>query len=166
MVGNELLIEDRFPNLEPLGGKEGESYPATDEEAIHMGKEALKDPQFVRGFFPANKDVERPARVGQKLGKDLNLFFHEETRVSGKVFSYPYGGSMGPMRCGKSIVHKNIERLSQSLGKFGIVLLLLGMETHVLQHQDFPGLQGFHRFPDLGSHAVREAGHWLSQKLT
>ena len=63
------------------------------------------------------------------------------------------------MRGAKGVVHVEIEAGRQLFGERGIVLLLLGMEAHVLEKHDAARSQLRHGSADLGADAIGEQRH-------
>jgi len=109
--------------------------------------------------------VVRAAGVVTDSGQDFHLPLHEEPRVGGEEPRHPDRGRVGTVGRGERVVHEGVERSGQLPRERGVVLLLFGVEPHVLQHHHPPRREALHRPGDLVPHTLRQGANVRPEEL-
>ena len=85
--------------------------------------------------------------------------------VVGEAGIPTFGGSVGTVGCAEGIVHEQVGVLRELGGEGGDVLLLLGVETHVLQQAHVSVFHLGHGLADRDTNAIGNQRHGLAQQL-
>ena len=114
----------------------------------------LKQGKLGRYFGAADDGGERPLGFFERAGQRLDLFLHRASRRRRQQRSETCGRGMRAVRDREGIVDIDIAERGEFFCESGIVFLLAGMETCVLQHQDLARVERLDCRRGFGTDAI------------
>ena len=147
------------------GFQERICHAAANHNGVRLIQQILNHADFVGNLGAAQNGHERPFGIFQSLAHDGQLFFHQQTCISGQICRHARSGRMGSMYRTECVGHIDICQRCQLLGKFGVVLLLALFKAQVLQQQNLTGLQRSSLCLCVFPHNVLCENHRLAQQL-
>ena len=110
--------------------EKGVSHAAADDEDVDFAEQILNDSDFIADFGAAEYGNERVLGILQHAAQIFQLFFHEQT---GGGFLHEAGdadrGSVGAMSGAERVVHVEVGKLGELLGKILVILFFFGVEA-------------------------------------
>ncbi len=140
-------------------------HPAPDEQQVGHPGERAQRVDLSGDLCSAENRGERPLR-GEKPGQLADLLFHQEPRrFLGEDRGNPDHGSVSPMRGAERVVDIGISEASQTSSELGVIRLLSGVKTQVLQKQDLSGTQTRDRLLGLRPDAVLDEPNRAAERF-
>ena len=129
-----LLVQQGGTHTVALGGQEGVSHTAANDEGIGLVEQVLDHVELVRHFGAAQDGDEGTHRILHSVAEELHLFGHQ-IAVGGLLHKrgHAHGGAVSTVSRTERIVHKQVAQGGQLLRQRLAVFGLLGTITGVLQ---------------------------------
>mmetsp|Transcript_5922 Transcript_5922/g.17808 ORF Transcript_5922/g.17808 Transcript_5922/m.17808 type:complete len:393 (+) Transcript_5922:213-1391(+) len=161
-----VLLNERGSGAQASCLQEGENHASAEDELVDLSEERLNDANLCRHLGSSNDGSERTSWIGDGSLEIVELLLQEESS-HGRLQVLGNSGSrtMGTVSTSKSIVHVHISVRSKLLGKLGVVLLLLLVESDILQEEDVAIVHLADHALDLRADAVGRHLHVLAEEL-
>src|SRR5690606_29381724 len=114
---------------------------AADQDIIRDVQQILDYADLILNLRTADDRRKWTLRFLQRFAENLQLFLHQKTGYCRQMMRNSLRRSMSPVSSAESIVHIDVRKFSQLLGKFRIILLFPWIEAHVLEQKNISVIQ-------------------------
>jgi hypothetical protein len=164
---NKVVLDQRGTNLISLGFQESENHATSNDDDVALVQEGLQDCDLGGDLGSTDDSGHWLLSVLDGSIKVFELLSEEESRHRGlEELGDTFSGSVGTVGGSERVIDVNVERGGELLNKAGLVLLLLLVESGVLEHDDITLLGLADKLHDLLAEAVGGQGDGLSEELS
>jgi hypothetical protein len=167
----QIMLAQALADGNAAGRQEGVGHSATDDEVIDLGDQMAQHVELGRDLGASDHGRNRAFGLAERLFQRLQLRFHGAPGISGQQAGDGFGGTVGAVGGGESVVHIQVAERSHFAGKLGVVLFLARVEAGVFQDGDVARLQlrdivGGERAGAVADEADRTAQHIFIARVT
>jgi len=164
---NVVVLNKGGSNRESLGLKEGEDHSSSNDDLVALVKKGVKNSNLGRNLGSSNNGGHGLLSVLDGSIKVLKLLGEEVSGDRGlEELGHTLSGGVGAVGGTEGIVDEKVEGSGELLNVGGVVLLLLLVETGVLEHEDISLLGGINNSLNLVSDGVGAELDLLSEELS
>ena len=132
-----VFFDERLAGADVLRAEEGVRHRAADDQAVDLSEHVLDDLDLVRHFRAAEDGDERVVGRLERVTEIPQLLLHEEAGGGAReVARHRVDRRVRAVRRAERIVDVFVRQRRERFGERGIVLLLFGMKSKVLEEHD------------------------------
>mmetsp|Transcript_20964 Transcript_20964/g.51867 ORF Transcript_20964/g.51867 Transcript_20964/m.51867 type:complete len:365 (+) Transcript_20964:135-1229(+) len=159
-----VVLNERRPDGLAQRLVKGEDHAAAEDDLVAVVEKGLDDANLGRHLGAAHNGAEGALRVGHRAVEVVQLLLQQKARDGrGEELGDARGGGVRAVRGAEGVVDVQVSVLGQLLGEVLSVLLLVFVESDVLQEGDRAVVHGGDGCLHSVAHAVVDLGHRAGQ---
>ena len=162
---HHVVLGEALSDRLALGQQKGVGHAPAEDEHVDLRHQVVEDVQLAGYLGSADNRGKGPRWRFQQIRQLGNLLLHEEPGVGRQELGNPHGRGVGAMRRPERVVHVDVGVGRELCSKCGVVLLLLGVESEVLEQNEFAGPQTLDRVDRTDPKCVAGDGDVLADQL-